>query len=55
MKKLIASLAFIIVGLFIVDRIGGAIMWQVNQHTEDISGPKIRYMVNDVDEATILV
>lgn len=53
MKKLIASLAFIIVGLFIVDRIGGAIMWQVNQHTEDISGPKIRYMVNDVDEDVV--
>ena len=46
MKKFIASLVFVLIGGFVVDRVGGMAMWWVNQHTRDISGPKIKYLVN---------
>lgn len=55
MKKLVISLLFILVGLFIVDRLGGEAMWWVSQHTNDIAGPKIKYLVNDVDDAVVLL
>lgn len=55
MKKLLGSLLFIVIALFAVDRIGGQIMWWVNQHTKDISGPKIKYLVNEVDEDVVLL
>ena len=55
MKKFIASLVFVVVGVFAVDRIGGMAMWWVNQHTHDVSGPKIKYLVNDVDEDVVLM
>ena len=48
MKRLLLSFLFVAVGLFVVDRIGGQLMWWVNQHTKDVSGPKIKYLVNDV-------
>lgn len=55
MKKLLASILFVAVGLFAVDRLGGMIMWWVNQHTHDVSGPKIKYLVNDVHEDVLLM
>ena len=55
MKKLLTSILFVVVGLFIVDRLGGMAMWWVNQHTHDVSGPKIKYLVNDVHEDIILM
>ena len=55
MKKLFKSLVFVIVSLFAVDRIGGQVMWWVNQHTQDISGPKLKYLVNEVDEDVVLL
>lgn len=55
MKKLIFSIVFILVGLFIVDRLGGLAMWWVNQNTQDVSGPKIKYLVNDVDEDVVMM
>ena len=55
MKKLLTSILFVLVGLFAVDRIGGMVMWWVNQHTHDVSGPKIKYLVNDVHEDVVLL
>ena len=55
MKKFILSLAFILVGVFVVDRLGGMVMWWVNQHTHDVSGPKIKYLVNDVHEDVVMM
>ena len=55
MKKFVISFAFIIVVLFAVDRSVGRVMWWVNQHTNDVSGPKIKYLVNDVDEDMVLM
>jgi len=55
MKKLIYSILFIVVTLFVVDRLGGALMWWVNQHTADVSGPKIKYLVNDVSEDLVVM
>lgn len=55
MKKVLLSLIFLIVGYFIVDRLGGMAMWWVNQHTNDRWGPKIKYLVNEVDEDVVLM
>ena len=55
MKKLITSLLFVTVGLFAVDRLGGMVMWWVNQHTHDVTGPKIKYLINDVHEDILLM
>ena len=30
-------------------------MWWVNQHTHDVTGPKIKYLVNDVHEDVLLI
>lgn len=55
MKRLLISLLFVAVGLFAVDRIGGQLMWWVNQHTKDVSGPKIKYLINEVHEDVLLL
>ena len=55
MKKLFASILFVTIGLFAVDRLGGMAMWWVNQHTQDTSGPKIKYLVNDFHEDVLLM
>lgn len=55
MKNLLKSLIFIIIALFIVDRIGGKIMWWVSQNTQDISGPKLKYLADDVNEDMVLI
>ena len=55
MKKFLKSILFIVVVLFAVDRIGGQVMWWVNQHTQDISGPKLRHLANDVNEDVIFL
>lgn len=55
MKRLLSSIMFVIVGFFFVDRIGGIAMWWVNQHTHDVLGPKIKYLVNDVKEDVLLM
>lgn len=55
MKNLFISLLFIVVALFVVDRVGGQIMWVVNQHTKDISGPKLKYLADDVNEDVVLL
>ena len=55
MKKLIASVLFVALGLFAADRLGGMLMWWVNQHTHDVSGPKIKYLAHDVHEDILLM
>ncbi|MBQ6190791.1 MAG: hypothetical protein IJK51_00660 [Bacteroidaceae bacterium] len=55
MKKLLASALFVLIGLFIVDRLGGMVMWWVNQHTYDVSGPKIKYLVGEVHEDVVMM
>lgn len=55
MKKLLISILFVFIGLFAVDRIGGMLMWWVNQHTHDVSGPKIKYLVNEIHEDILLM
>lgn len=55
MKKLIYSTLFILVALFAVDRLGGGMMWWINQHTDDVSGPKIKYLVHDVKEDLVMM
>ena len=55
MKRFICSFVFVLIGVFAVDRIGGLAMWWVNQHTHDVSGPKIKYLVNDVHEDVVLM
>lgn len=55
MKKLLFSFIFIIIGYFVIDRLGGMTMWWVNQHTNDKWGPKIKYLVNEVNEDVVLM
>ena len=55
MKKLAVSILFILVGLFIIDRAGGMAMWWVNQHTKDVTGPKMRYLIDDFHEDVLLM
>ena len=55
MQKLIYSILFIAVSLFVVDRLCGRLMWWVNQHTNDISGPKIKYLVYNVKEDLVMM
>lgn len=55
MKKFIVSLVFVLIGVYAVDRLGGMAMWWVNQHTHDVSGPKIKYLVSDVHEDVVLM
>lgn len=55
MKKLLISILFVLVGLFVTDRLGGMAMWWVNQYTHDVSGPKIKYLVDSVSEDVLLM
>ena len=55
MKKLTISILFILVGVFVADRLGGMAMWWVNQHTQDVTGPKIKHLVYDADEDAIMM
>lgn len=55
MRKIAYSLLFILIGLFVVDRLGGKAMWWVNQHTRDVSGPKIKYIVNSLNEDVVMI
>lgn len=54
MKKFAYSLLFVLVGLFIVDRLGGIAMQWINYHSSDISAPKIKYLVNEVHEDIVM-
>lgn len=55
MKKFICSLAFIIGGLFVADRMGGIAMRWVVEHTNDVLGPKLRYLQHDIHEDVVMM
>lgn len=55
MKKFIYTFLLVLILIFAIDRLGGRLMWTVNQQTKDVSGPKIKYLVNDADEDLILL
>lgn len=55
MKKFVCSLVFVLVGLFVVDRIGGVAMSWVGEHTNDVLGPKLRYLHHDIHEDVVLI
>ena len=55
MKRFIVSFIFIIAGLFVVDRIGGSGMCWVSGHTNDVLGPKLRYIHQDIHEDVVLM
>lgn len=55
MKKFICSFLFVIVGLFVADRVGGIAMSWVGEHTNDVLGPKLRYLHNDIHEDIVLI
>lgn len=55
MKKLAVSILFILISVFILDRTGARIMWWVNQNTHDVSGPKLRYLANDINEDFVIM
>ena len=55
MKKFVMSLVFILAAFFAIDRVGGVVMWWVNQHSHDLSGPKIKYLASDAHEDVVLL
>jgi hypothetical protein len=55
MKKFLLSILVVLLGVFVVDRVGGICMWVVNQNTDDVSGPKIRFLANDINNTDILL
>jgi hypothetical protein len=55
MKKLLCSLLFILSGLFVADRFGGMMMNWVGEHTNDVLGPKLRYLHDDIHEDLVLI
>ena len=53
--RFIVSLLSVGVMLFVLDRVGARVMWWVNQHTHDVSGPKIRMMTDSVDADFVMM
>ena len=55
MKKFVCSVVFILISLLATDRIGGMVMDYVAQHTNDVLGPKLRYLRDSIHEDVILM
>lgn len=55
MKKLFISLAFIFISLFIIDRIGGNLMWHAYQNTYSTTCYKTREVVNNVNQDVLIL
>lgn len=55
MKCFIKSFLFIILTLFVLDRAGGKLMWIVNQHSKDVSAPKLKYLASMAHEEMVLL
>lgn len=55
MKQLFVSLLFIAAALFVTDRLGGKIMNWVVYNTQDVTGPKISYLFEEVHEEVLLL
>ena len=55
MKHLIYSILFLLVGIFAVDRIGGMIMHEINTNTQDVLGPKFKYIHDNICEDIVML
>lgn len=55
MKIFALQILVIFLGLLLTDRVGGEVMWWVNQHTQDVTAPKIRQVINDVNEEVLMM
>jgi len=55
MKQLIYSILFFIVGLFVVDRLGGVAMQWINRNTQDVLGPKFKYIHDNICEDIVMI
>lgn len=55
MKRLLISIAIVVVGILIIDQIAGKVLWWINLHTQEHACTKIRHMVNDVDSPVLLM
>lgn len=55
MKRFVISVLIILAGVFVLDRIGGQMMWWINQHSHDTTAPKIKYLVEGVNEDVVLM
>ena len=53
--RFLVSLLSVGAMLFVLDRVGARVMWWVNQHTHDVSGPKIRMMADSVDAEFVMM
>lgn len=55
MKRLLTTILFVVLALWVVDRIGGKIMWMVNQNTNTILGVKLKYLADEAHEDIIIL
>ena len=53
--RFLVSLLSVGAMLFVLDSVGARVMWWVNQHTHDVSGPKIRMMADSVDAEFVMM
>ncbi len=54
-RKFLGALVAIILLWFAFDRIGGEVMWWLNQHSQDTTSPKIKAIVAGLPEDVILM
>ncbi len=55
MKKLFVSLSFVVIGLFVVDRIGGKLMWLAYQNTYNTVCYRTRHLASDVKSDVLML
>lgn len=55
MKRFITTVLSLLVCWYVIDRVGALLMWQVNQHTHDMTSPKIRKIVGGVKDDVIIM
>lgn len=55
MKRLFTSLLFITIALAATDWAGGRVMRWVNLNTNDVTGPKLRYMTEGISEDVVML
>jgi len=55
MKQLAYSILFFVAGLFVVDRLGGIAMQWINRNTQDVLGPKFKYIHDDICEDVVMI
>lgn len=55
MKQLIYSILFFVVGLFVMDRLGGMAMQWINRNSQDVLCPKFKYIHDDICEDIVMI